>query len=286
MTGDGHDSPAGRVTLRDPPAEKRSRHRPEIQALRAIAVLTVVLYHVWPEAMPGGFVGVDVFFAISGFLITAHLAARGRGHRRTVAVGLLGAARAAPAARRAADAVRLRGRHAAASSRRLLAAVPHRDRRQHGLRPELAAGGRRRRLPRRRQPRLAGPALLVAVGRGAVLHPLAAADRGRAPGWRARAIAIVAVLGLVTGAEPRLLDHRDGVQPRRGVLRDADARLGVRRRRPARAARPAPRAARRRPRGAVLGGPGGDPLRVDLLRHATRRSPARPRSCRCSARSR
>jgi peptidoglycan/LPS O-acetylase OafA/YrhL len=47
--------------------------RPEIQALRAIAVLTVVMYHVWPESMPGGFVGVDVFFAISGFLITAHL---------------------------------------------------------------------------------------------------------------------------------------------------------------------------------------------------------------------
>jgi peptidoglycan/LPS O-acetylase OafA/YrhL len=47
--------------------------RAEIQALRAVAVLTVVTYHVWPEAMPGGFVGVDVFFAISGFLITAHL---------------------------------------------------------------------------------------------------------------------------------------------------------------------------------------------------------------------
>jgi peptidoglycan/LPS O-acetylase OafA/YrhL len=51
----------------------RSGVRPEIQALRAIAVLTVVVYHVWPEMMPGGFVGVDVFFAISGFLITAHL---------------------------------------------------------------------------------------------------------------------------------------------------------------------------------------------------------------------
>ncbi|MDP2710829.1 MAG: acyltransferase family protein [Solirubrobacteraceae bacterium] len=51
----------------------RSRLRPEIQALRALAVLTVVIYHVWPSAMPGGFIGVDVFFAISGFLITAHL---------------------------------------------------------------------------------------------------------------------------------------------------------------------------------------------------------------------
>jgi peptidoglycan/LPS O-acetylase OafA/YrhL len=47
--------------------------RPEIQALRAVAVVTVVAYHVWPAALPGGFVGVDVFFAISGFLITAHL---------------------------------------------------------------------------------------------------------------------------------------------------------------------------------------------------------------------
>ncbi len=55
------------------PETTRSRRRPEIQALRALAVLTVVLYHVWPESMPGGFVGVDVFFAISGYLITAHL---------------------------------------------------------------------------------------------------------------------------------------------------------------------------------------------------------------------
>ncbi len=50
-----------------------SELRPEIQGLRAIAVLLVVAYHLWPEAVPGGYVGVDVFFAISGFLITAHL---------------------------------------------------------------------------------------------------------------------------------------------------------------------------------------------------------------------
>jgi peptidoglycan/LPS O-acetylase OafA/YrhL len=47
--------------------------RPEIQALRAIAVVSVVVYHLWPRALPGGFVGVDVFFAISGFLIIGHL---------------------------------------------------------------------------------------------------------------------------------------------------------------------------------------------------------------------
>ena len=51
----------------------RSRLRPEIQALRAIAVSLVVIYHLWPRALHGGFVGVDVFFAISGFLITSQL---------------------------------------------------------------------------------------------------------------------------------------------------------------------------------------------------------------------
>jgi peptidoglycan/LPS O-acetylase OafA/YrhL len=59
---------------------ERGRHertekqvRPEIQALRAVAVALVVVYHLWPESLPGGFVGVDVFFAISGYLITSLL---------------------------------------------------------------------------------------------------------------------------------------------------------------------------------------------------------------------
>src|SRR5262245_23481655 len=47
--------------------------RPEIQALRAVAVMLVLVFHVWPTSIRGGFVGVDVFFAISGFLITSHL---------------------------------------------------------------------------------------------------------------------------------------------------------------------------------------------------------------------
>jgi len=49
--------------------------RADIQALRAIAVGSVLLYHLWPNRLTGGYVGVDVFFAISGFLITSHLLA-------------------------------------------------------------------------------------------------------------------------------------------------------------------------------------------------------------------
>jgi peptidoglycan/LPS O-acetylase OafA/YrhL len=49
--------------------------RPEIQGLRAVAVLAVLAYHLWPAAVPGGFVGVDVFFVISGYLITGLLLA-------------------------------------------------------------------------------------------------------------------------------------------------------------------------------------------------------------------
>lgn len=49
--------------------------RRDIQALRAIAVASVLLFHLWPNRFTGGYVGVDVFFAISGFLITSRLIA-------------------------------------------------------------------------------------------------------------------------------------------------------------------------------------------------------------------
>ncbi|MEE3046238.1 MAG: acyltransferase family protein [Pseudomonadota bacterium] len=46
-------------------------YRPEIDGLRAVAVLSVIFFHAGFEAFAGGFVGVDVFFVISGYLITA-----------------------------------------------------------------------------------------------------------------------------------------------------------------------------------------------------------------------
>jgi len=48
----------------------RIGYRPDIDGLRAVAVLSVFCYHLYPQLLPGGFLGVDVFFVISGYLIT------------------------------------------------------------------------------------------------------------------------------------------------------------------------------------------------------------------------
>jgi peptidoglycan/LPS O-acetylase OafA/YrhL len=69
-------------------AEKtESGFRPDIQGMRAIAVAMVVLYHLYPNLLPGGFAGVDVFFVISGFLITGHLL---REYQKNGRISLLG----------------------------------------------------------------------------------------------------------------------------------------------------------------------------------------------------
>ena len=48
----------------------REKYRPDIDGIRAIAIISVVVCHAFPELLPGGFVGVDIFFVISGYLIS------------------------------------------------------------------------------------------------------------------------------------------------------------------------------------------------------------------------
>lgn len=55
-----------------PPSEPLA-YLPHVDGLRALAVALVVIFHAWPDALPGGFIGVDVFFVISGFIITRQI---------------------------------------------------------------------------------------------------------------------------------------------------------------------------------------------------------------------
>ena len=64
--------------------DRRRQFRPDIEGLRAVAVVVVVAFHVGVPGFDGGYVGVDVFLVISGFLITGHLlrSSEVRGGRR------------------------------------------------------------------------------------------------------------------------------------------------------------------------------------------------------------
>lgn len=79
-SGPGRRPPARRAS--EPAAERRPGFRPDIEGLRALAVVSVILWHANVPGASGGYVGVDVFFVVSGYLmtliLTRELAATGR----------------------------------------------------------------------------------------------------------------------------------------------------------------------------------------------------------------
>src|SRR5271170_3095038 len=73
------------MTMTNPSPVNRPRYRPEIDGLRALAILPVLLFHYRVSPFRGGFVGVDVFFVISGYLITQLIEAERREGRFSIA---------------------------------------------------------------------------------------------------------------------------------------------------------------------------------------------------------
>lgn len=72
------------------PTTDHAKYRLDIQGLRALAVLVVMLFHYDPALLPGGYVGVDIFLVISGFLITQQLFQKRQASGYTVGTCLRG----------------------------------------------------------------------------------------------------------------------------------------------------------------------------------------------------
>ena len=234
--------------------------RKDIQAFRAVAVMAVVVYHVWPGALPGGFVGVDVFFV--DLWLPHHQPARGpaavpSGRLRA----LLGPTGAAPDPGRRPRDPRDPGRRAA-----LHVGVPvgPGGRRRHELdavRRELAADRGRHRLPRPAPGAVTFPALLVALGRGAVLPAVAAGHRAArlVHAQEQPADAHPGVRHRLRGARAHLtgpLAGPDLERPGARLLRDVHAAVAARYRQPPRGGLPGAGPAARSgfPHGALVGG--------------------------------
>jgi len=77
--------PAPSSSPASPPAGTASTRSPPLDGLRAVAIAAVILFHIKHKLAPGGFVGVDLFFVISGFVITRSLASE---LRRTGAISI------------------------------------------------------------------------------------------------------------------------------------------------------------------------------------------------------
>ena len=232
--------------------------RPDIEGLRAIAVIAVVVYHARLFGLHGGFVGVDVFFVVSGFLITrlilGELAKTGR---LSLAV-VLGSAGPPAAGRLGARRRRHRARHAPPAAAAHPALRRHRRGRRGDVHVQLRVrrpAGELLRRPARPVDPVAAVALLVARRRGAVLPLLAAAARPAHP--PSPAVSPAAARDHRNGRRPRLRARRvdDAAGAVVGVLPPADPH-----------GRAAGRRAARRRRHAGQGDPGRDPGRARLVR--------------------
>ena len=49
------------------------KYRPDIDGLRSLAIISVLIFHGFPDLLKGGFIGVDIFFVISGYLISHNI---------------------------------------------------------------------------------------------------------------------------------------------------------------------------------------------------------------------